>query len=74
MFKNIKTPGGTVEPCMQEKQSCRGNILSTVETEKCNYAKRLLLVTCMKVEEEEEEQRQLCMLTGDNRRLGGLVT
>lgn len=59
---------------MQEKQLCRGNILSAEETEKCNYAKRLLLVTCMKVEEEEEEKCQLCVLTGDNRRLGGLVT
>lgn len=73
MFKNIKTPG-KVAHCMQEKQSCRGNILSAEETEKCNSAKRLLLVTCMKVEEEEEEQCQLCMLTEDNRRLGGLVT
>lgn len=73
MFENIKTPG-KVAHCMQEKQSCRGNFFSAEETEKCNYAKRLLLVTCMKAEEEKEEQCQLCMLTGDNRRLGGLVT
>lgn len=63
MFKNIKTPG-KVAHCMQEKQSCRGNILSAEETEKCNSAKRLLLVTCMKVEEEQEEQCQLCMFDG----------